>query len=243
MKKFLLFFSLIVFATSSVLAQTKAKPKTSSQELDPFSIIISAGSNWSIFSNPSAAGSTFTQAKQVSGLNFGLAGNWPLVKNLSFQAGLRVSKKGSEVYADTPYYHIKSTSRPIYLQLPVGLEYTYKLKKDFKLFADFGGYVAKGVGGKTSYSGTSGQLGDEGTIGGNDKIIWGNPNSSGVQPKTFVNMKKFDYGVYGTIGLQYWKIRLAVGYDMGLASIAYSTTSPNTQSKNKSLSFTVGVQF
>lgn len=242
MKKILLFLLLTALATPAVFAQLKAKPKNA-KELEPFSIIVSAGTNWSIFSNPGNSGSSFTQAKQVSGFNIGLTGNWPVAKNLSFQASLRVSKKGSEVYADTPFYHVKSTSRPIYLQLPVGLEYKHSLGKDFSFFINAGGYIAKGVGGKTSYSGTSGQLGAEGAVGGNDKIIWGDPKSANVQAKTFVNMKKYDYGVYGAVGLQYWKIRLAFGYELGLANIGYDTNSPNTESKNRSVSLTVGVQF
>jgi len=240
MKKFLIFSLLIVLVASSVNAQVKAKPK---EELDPFSIIISAGSNWSIFSNPQTAGTTFTQAKQVTGFNIGLAGDWPLIKNLSLQVGLRLSMKGSRVYADTPYYHVFSTSRPSYLQIPVGLEYTYKLDKGFKLFAGLGGYIAKGIGGKTSYAGTSGQLGSEGSINGNDKIIWGNPTSTFVQAETFVNMQKFDFGATGTIGIKYWKLRLALSYEQGLANIAYNNSAPNINSKNKSMSLTLGVQF
>lgn len=243
MKKFLFFSLLIVLVASSVSAQVKAKPKK--EELDPFSIIISAGSNFSIFSNPQSAGSSFTQAKQITGFNIGLAGNWPVAKNLAVQAGIRLSMKGSRVYADTPYYHVFSTSRPSYLTLPIGLEYTYKLSKGFKLFGGLGGYIAKGIGGKTSYSGTSGTLGAEGSISGNDKIIWGNPTSSFVQSETFVNMQKFDYGVNGTIGIKYWKLRLALSYELGLANIAYSasTTAPDMNAKNKSMSITLGVQF
>jgi hypothetical protein len=233
---------LIVLVSTSAIAQSKAKPKTS-QPLDPSTIIISVGSNWSIFSNPQTAGSTFTQAKQVSGFNFGITGNWPIIKNVSFQAGLRLTQKGSRVYADTPYFHVFSTSRPLYLQLPAGFEYTYKLDRHFKLFVGLGGYIAKGIGGKTSYSGITGQLGEEVSLSGNDKIIYGNPAASVIQAQTFGNMQKFDFGATGVIGINYWKLRLALGYEEGFSTISYSSTSPNPNSRNKSMSLTVGFQF
>ncbi|HVX51225.1 MAG TPA: outer membrane beta-barrel protein [Chitinophagaceae bacterium] len=242
MKKLVFAGLFIVTIASSALAQVKAKPKTS-QQLDPFTLIVSVGSNWSIFSNPQNGASTFTQAKQVSGFNLGITGNWPFAKNLSFQGGLRLTQKGSRVYADTPYYHVFSTPRPLYLQVPVGLEYTFKLDRNFKLFAGLGGYIAKGIGGKSSYAGIAGLLGEEASINGNDKIIYGNPGSNLIQAQSFGNMQKYDYGVNGVIGLKYWKLRLALGYEQGLANLAYGGTSPNPESKNKSMSLTLGIQF
>ncbi|HWB24014.1 MAG TPA: outer membrane beta-barrel protein [Chitinophagaceae bacterium] len=242
MKKIVFFSLSILLVTSSAFAQSKAKPKTS-QQLDPFTVIVSVGSNWSIFSNPQNSASTFTQAKQVSGFNLGIAGNWPVAKNLALQVGLRMTQKGSRVYADTPYLHVFSTPRPLYLQVPVGFEYTYKLDKNFKLFVGLGGYIAKGIGGKSSYAGIAGQLGEEASVNGNDKIIYGNPTSNLIQAETFGNLQKIDYGVNGIIGIKYWKLRLALGYEQGLATLAYGSTSPNPDSRNKSMSLTVGIQF
>ena len=244
MKKIILFSLFIVLAATQVIAQTKAKPK-SSKELDPFSLIVSASSSWSIFTNPQTAGNTFTQAKQLNGWAFSITGNWPLAKSFDFQAGVKLIQKGSGVNADTPYYHIYSRSRPMYIELPFMLEYTYQLNKDFKLFAGAGVYVAMGAGGKTSYSGTTGQLGVEGSVGGNDKILWGNPGSGYVQPKTYVNMNKFDYGLTGQIGVQYWKIRLSLGYEQGLNNVGYtgSINVPDPNAKNKTIALTLGVKF
>ncbi len=243
MKKFLFFSLFIVLVSSSVVAQTKAKPKSSKDEIDPFSLIITAGSNWSIYSNPANSASAFTQAKQVGGISFSIAGNWPLVKNFSLQVGARLTEKGSRVYADTPYFHIFSTSRPLYLELPIGFEYTHKLNRNFKFFVGVGGYIAEGIGGKTSYSGISGQLGGEASVSGHDKIVWGNPTSTLVQPQTFGDMKKYDYGFTGIAGITYWKLRLALNYEEGLAAIAYGDKTPNPDSKNKTMSLTVGFQF
>lgn len=244
MKKIILFSLFIVVLAAQAFAQTKVKPK-SSKDLDPFSLIVSASTSWSIFSNPQSAGNTFTQAKQLGGWAFGISGNWPIAKSFDFQAGAKLIQKGSGVNADTPYYHVFSRSRPMYLELPVMVEYTYKLNKDFKLFAGAGVYVGMGVGGKTSYSGTSGQLGVEGSINGDDKIIWGNPGSNYVQPKTYVNMNKFDYGLTGQVGVQYWKIRLSLGYEHGLNNVGYtgSTNVPDPNAKNKTIALTLGVKF
>lgn len=244
MKKIIVFSLFIVLAATQVIAQTKAKPK-SSQELDPFSLIVTLGSNYSIFTNPQTAGSTFTQAKQLNGWSIGISGNWPLAKSFDLQVGAKLTQKGSAVNADTPYYHIFSRTRPMYIELPVMIEYTYKLDRNFKLFADAGVYAAMGVGGKTSYSGTSGPLGTEGSISGNDKILWGNPGSGYVQPKTYVNMNKFDFGLIGQVGIQYWKIRLALGYEHGLSNVGYTGSAdvPDPNAKNKTIALTLGVKF
>ena len=241
MKKFILFLLVTLLVSSSVIAQSKAKVKA--KQTDPFSLIISVGSNWSIFSNPNLGHSTLTQAKQVSGFNFGLAGNWPLTNAISFQAGLRLTQKGSRAYADTPYYHVYSTARPLYFQVPVGFVYTHPLSSDFKFFVGAGGYVARGVGGKNSYSGISGTLGEESTVSGNDKILYGNPGSSYAQVQTFSNLQAFDYGVNGVVGIEYWKFRLALGYEEGLTNISYGINTPNPNSKNKSISLTLGFHF
>src|SRR3569833_973200 len=180
MKKFSLFLLVLMVISSGVIAQSKAKTK----QKDPFSFMVAVGSNWSIFTNPQSNGSTFTQAKQVSGYNIGITGNWPISQALSVQAGLRFSQKGSRVYADTPYYHVYSTARPLYLELPLNLVYTYKASKNVRIYAKAGGYAAKGMGGKSSYSGISGSLGSEGLVSGNDKIAYGNPGSTYVQVQT-----------------------------------------------------------
>lgn len=239
MKKFSLFFFVSLLVSSGVIAQSKAKTK----QLDPFSFMISVGSNWSIFTNPQTSGSTFTQAKQVSGFNFGLTGNWPISKAFAVQAGLRLSQKGSRVYADTPYYHVYSTPRPLYLELPVNLVYTYKLSRNTRIYGGVGGYAAKGMGGKNSYSGISGTLGEESLVSGNDKIVYGNPGSTYSQVQTFGNLKKFDFGVGGLLGVEYWKFDFTLGYEEGLSAIAYGANTPNKDSKNRSMSFTLGFHF
>jgi len=239
MKKFISFLLALLVVSSGVIAQSKAK----SQQKDPFSFMVAVGSNWSIFTNPQSSGSSFTQAKQVSGFNIGITGNWPLSQTFSVQAGLRFSQKGSRVYADTPYYHVYSTARPLYLELPVNLVYTYKASKNVRIYAGAGGYAAKGMGGKNSYSGISGVLGSEGFISGNDKIIYGNPGSTYAQVQTFSNLKKFDFGVSALAGVEYWKFDFTLGYQEGLTAIGYGANIPNNESKNRVMNFTLGFHF
>ncbi len=121
--------------------------------------------------------------------------------------------------------------------------YSHKLGSGFTGFIGAGGYIAKGVGGKSSYSGLSGYLGQENTVSGNDKILYGNPGSSYSQVKTFGNLQTYDFGFNALAAVEYWKLRLALTYDGGLTKIAYGSNTPNTESKNKSISLTLGFHF
>jgi hypothetical protein len=147
------------------------------------------------------------------------------------------------VYADTPYYHVYSTPRPVYLEIPVHFVYTYQASKNVRLYAGIGGYVAKGMGGKNSYSGIAGSLGSESLVSGNEKIIYGNPGNSYAQVQTFSNMRSFDYGASGIIGVEYWKFDFTLGYQEGLYPVGYGANVPNKDSKNRVANFTLGFHF
>ncbi len=235
MKKYISLFLLTVLVSSSVIAQSKAKPK----QLDPFTVIFRAAINTSIFSNPSATNTAFTHARQIGGFSFGISGNWPLTPVLSFQPGIKITSKGSYADADTAYYHVSAAVKPVYLEVPLNLVAKYQLQHNVYIYVGAGPYVAKGVGGKNNYTGTSGVLGSDAPFSGSDKIIYGN-HGTPTYAETFGNMQSFDFGANALVGIQYWKFSLSLDFDMGLTNISYGGLTPNSGSQNRSLSLSLG---
>jgi hypothetical protein len=181
-------------------------------------------------------------AKTLSSFQAGFIGDLSLGKFVSLQPGLLVTGKGSKTQSGEPtdanYY--KATTNPIYLEVPLNLVFKFGTADGPNFFAGAGPYLAIGIAGKNKtegkFIGTS--FSDE------SNIEWSNDDPTTFDYEEgagFGIMKRFDYGLNGTAGIDLKKAVLSVNYGLGLAKLqSGSDSSDDENNKHRVLSFTIG---
>lgn len=228
MKLKLLSFLLFVAVAAGVNAQNSA-------------VFLKAGLN---LANVSISDNgTVDDAKMLPSFHAGLQGDFTLVKNvLSLQPGLFFTGKGSKTQAgnttDANYY--RATSNPMYIEVPVNVVLKLPLSdKTSKFFVGAGPYGAMGVAGKNKAEGKIFGV----AFNSNKKIEFSNddPTTSQEEGAGFGIMRRFDYGVNGTIGFEGETMMFSVNYGLGLAKLqSGANSSADNNNKHRVLSFTVG---
>ena len=180
-------------------------------------------------------------ANMLVSFHAGIQGDFPIASFLSLQPGFFVAGKGSKTQvgntSDANYY--RATTNPIYLEVPLNLVFKAPLEKDVKFFAGAGPYAAVGIAGKRKAEGKIFGV----AFSSNDNIEFSNddPTTSGEEGAGFGVLKRFDYGLNGTAGLEGKKMIFSVNYGLGLAKLQSGTNSnTDEQNKHRVLSFTVG---
>jgi hypothetical protein len=181
-------------------------------------------------------------AKTLSSFQAGFIGDLSLGKFVSLQPGLLVTGKGSKTQSGEPtdanYY--KATTNPIYLEVPLNLVFKFGTADGPNFFAGAGPYLAIGIAGKNKtegkFIGTS--FSDE------SNIEWSNDDPTTFDYEEgagFGIMKRFDYGLNGTAGIDLKKAVLSVNYGLGLAKLQSGSESADDENnKHRVLSFTIG---
>jgi hypothetical protein len=181
-------------------------------------------------------------AKTLSSFQAGIIGDLSLGKFVSLQPGLLVTGKGSKTQSGEPsdanYY--KATTNPIYLEVPLNLVFKFGAADGPNFFAGAGPYLAIGIAGKNK---TEGKF--IGTSFSNESNIeWSNDDPTTLDYEEgagFGMMKRFDYGLNGTAGIDLKKAVLSVNYGWGLAKLqSGSNSSEDDNNKHRVLSFTLG---
>ena len=179
-------------------------------------------------------------AKMLTSFQVGILGDIPVGSILYFQPGLLFTGKGTKTQSGTEgsanWY--KATTNPYYLELPATL--ILKSPGDVKFFGGAGPYIAMGIAGKNKIEGAF-----FGTPFKSEKSIdW-----SSDDPTTLNNeegtglgiMRRFDYGINGTVGVEGKSAVFSVNYGWGLAKLqSGSNSSQDNNNKHRVLSFTVG---
>ncbi len=186
------------------------------------------------------------EANQLTSFQVGVLKDFKLGTSLlNLQTGLLYTGKGSKVQSGTEgqsgYY--RQSFNPRYLELPLNLVGKLPLGKTARIFVGAGPYVAVGIGGSVE---TEGNL-----LGAN--YSWeGDIEFSDDDPTTFNNeegsgfgiVRRFDYGLNGTVGLEGKTFVLGANYGLGLAKLQSGTTSgADNNNKHRVLSFTLGYKF
>lgn len=181
-------------------------------------------------------------AKMLASFQAGIIGDIHLADFVSLQPGLLVTGKGSKTQSGNPsdanYY--KATSNPIYIEVPLNLVLKAPMGDDTKFFAGAGPYLAIGVAGKNK---TEGKI-----LGGGftseKNIEWSNDDPTTLNYEEgagFGIMKRFDYGLNGTAGIETKNVVLSANYGLGLAKLqSGSNSSEDDKNKHRVLSFTIG---
>jgi hypothetical protein len=182
------------------------------------------------------------EANALVSFHVGMLADLPLNKFLSVQPSLLFTGKGAKTQSgntnDPTYF--KATSNPYYIELPVNLVVRVPLANEGSaFFAGAGPYIAMGVAGKNKA---------EGKIFGfafdsENSIDFSNddPATGGEEGAGLGIMRRFDYGLNGTVGLTLNNLLLSVNYGHGLAKLQSGTdNSENDKNKHRVLSFSVG---
>jgi hypothetical protein len=187
------------------------------------------------------------EANQITSFQFGVVGNLKLGTSLlSLQPGILYTGKGAKVQKGTGGQsgYFKQTFNPRYIEVPVNLVFKAPLGKSAGVFLGAGPYAAVGIGGNVKTEGTN--------------ILRQNYNRerdikfSSDDPTTFNEeegaglgvVRRFDYGLNGTVGIEGTTYVLGLNYGLGLAKLqSGSNSGADNNNKHRVLSVTLGFKF
>jgi len=180
-------------------------------------------------------------AKNLASFQAGFIGDVSLGQFIALQPGLLVSGKGSKTQSGetTDANYFKATTNPIYLEVPLNLVFKFGANGGPNFFAGAGPYLAIGIAGKNKtegkFFGTS--------FRSEDDIIWSDDDPTTLNYEEgagFGIMKRFDYGLNGTAGIDLKKAVISVNYGLGLAKLQSGSDNEDDLNKHRVLSFTIG---
>lgn len=180
-------------------------------------------------------------AKMLTSFQVGVIGDFNLTSFLAIQPGLLFTGKGTKTQSgnegDANFY--RATSNPYYLELPVNLVFKTPTGPT-RFFAGAGPYIAMGIAGKNKVSGSV--LGT--SYSSEEKIKWSNDDPSTLNEEEgsgFGILKRFDYGLNGTLGIEAGNLVISANYGLGLAKLQSGNGSgDDNNNKHRVLSFTLG---
>lgn len=181
-------------------------------------------------------------AKMLASFQVGIIGDIPVAGILHFQPGLVFTGKGtkSQSGAEGSANWYRATTNPYYIEMPL----SFILKSPtgpVKFFGGAGPYLAVGIAGKNKVKGAV-----FGTSFNSEKSIeWSNDNPTTLNTDEgagFGIMKRFDYGLNGTVGIEGRAALFSVNYGWGLAKLQSGSDNSDNDNKHRVLSFTLGLK-
>lgn len=183
-------------------------------------------------------------AKMLTSFHLGIIGDFHLGSIVYLQPGILYTGKGSKTQSGDPSSanYSKATSNPSYIEVPVNLVFKTPSISNTRFFFGAGPYFAVGV---------SGKIKNEGKILGisynNEKDIeFSNDDPTTLEYEEgagFGVIKRFDYGLNGTAGIEGKSLTFSANYGLGLAKLqSGSNSSADNNNKHRVLSFTVGIK-
>ena len=184
---------------------------------------------------------------QLTSFHVGVIGDVKIGASfLSLQPGLLFTGKGSKIQEGTAgqsgYY--KQTFNPRYLEVPVNLVFKAPIGNSARFFVGAGPYAAIGIGGKVTTEGTN-ILGQ--TYSHENDIQFSNDDPTTFNKEEGAGLglvRRFDYGLNGTTGIEGKSMVVGVNYGLGLAKLqSGSNSDDDNNNKHRVLSFTLGFKF
>lgn len=183
-------------------------------------------------------------ANSLTSFQVGFVGDLALPGNvLSIQPGILFTGKGSKIQRGTANEngYFKQTSNPMYIEVPVNLVFKVPMGTSSRFFAGAGPYLGVGIAGKNKTEGRT-LLGT--TYSSERDIEFSDDDPTTLSEEEGVGfgvMKRFDYGLNATAGIEGNSIVLGVNYGYGLAKLqSGSNNNEDNNNKHRVLSFTVG---
>ncbi len=181
--------------------------------------------------------------KTLPSFHAGLVADLPIGRFFSIQPGVLFTGKGAKLESGSTsgsnWY--RSTTRPYYVEVPVTAVVKLPLGDQSSFFFGAGPYLGIGVGGKNRVEGQVGGV----SFSRSNKIQFSNddPFTSTEEGAGYNIMRRFDYGLNGTVGVESKFAVFSVNYGLGLAKLQSGTSSSDDAlNKYRVLSFSVGVK-
>lgn len=180
--------------------------------------------------------------KMLTSFQVGFTGDVKILPFLYFQPGILFTGKGSKTESgattDPSYY--RATTNPYYIEIPAN--FVLKTPGPIKFFAGAGPYLAIGIAGQNKVEGKF--LGA--SFNSSKDIEWSNDDPTTLDYEEGAGygiLKRFDYGLNGTAGIQTANIVLSLNYGLGLAKLqSGSNSGADNNNKHRVLSLTVGIK-
>ena len=188
----------------TLLALMSLVIESNGQTLKPISLGVKAGIT--------LATSSIDQYEMGFGLASGIIVDYNISRNLFVRSGLDFMMKGGklDVYNEQSsgannivWNNRYSRIHLNYLQIPVMIGYRTAVADQVNLFATGGLYAAYGVFGSGKYRYTTNMPGKENEDSKYDSF-------------SDLRLKKFDFGLVGSFGVEYGSSFISVGYEYGL---------------------------
>lgn len=190
-------------------------PVIASAQYNPITIGIKGGVNISNF-----GGESLKDTDGKIGFTGGVLLDYNVDEVFFIRTGLDFTTKG----AKQTKAGIEHTYNPMYLQIPIHAGYKMPFTRSFRCLLHAGPYFAYGVGGKTKSN-----------VSGTDETstdFFGSEENGGH--------KKIDFGLGLAVGIEYGKIGIELGYDLGLVNISHKK---DEKIKNMNAFLTLGYKF
>lgn len=194
------------------------------------SAILRGGINLANVSNNDDGG--YNDNRMLPSFQVGIIGDLNLTEFLAIQPGILYTGKGIKWESNTQ----KLQLNPRYVEIPLNLVFKTPTG-NAKFFVGAGPYVAMGVGGKFKA---------DGLINFEEKIRFSDddPLTSDEEGAGAFIMRRFDYGLNGTVGIEASNLVISANYGLGLAKLQSGSNSSSDQNnKHRVLSFTLGFKF
>lgn len=192
--------------------------------------ILRGGVNLANVSNNDEGG--YDDNRMLTSFQVGVIGDLNITEFLAIQPGILYTGKGIKWENNTQ----KLQLNPRYIEVPVNLVFKTPTGAA-KFFVGAGPYVAMGVGGKFK---ADGLLNFEENIQFSDD----DPLTSEEEGAGAFIMRRFDYGLNGTVGIEASNLVISANYGLGLAKLQSGSNSSNDQNnKHRVLSLTLGFKF
>lgn len=219
-------FILLAISTSTVIAQKS-------------SAILRGGLNLANVSTKSDG--TADEANILTTFQVGIVGDLPVTSFFYIQPGILFTGKGSKAQSGQPTdaNYFRSEVNPYYIEVPVNLVLKAPIGGGAKFFAGAGPYVAIGIAGNRKLDYKIANV----AFSRKDKINFSNddPTTGGEEGAGFGILKRFDYGLNGTVGIEGKTVSISANYGLGLAKLQSGTTNgEDNNNKHRVLSFTIG---
>jgi len=181
-------------------------------------------------------------ANMLTSFHVGILGDVHIASILHLQPGIFFTGKGSKIEIGRPEenFYVKQTSNPFYIEVPINLVIKLPFNDESHFFFGAGPYGAIGIAGKakTDKKVLSFSSHTEKSIefSNDDPTTFGEDEGTG-----FGVLKRFDYGLNGTVGVEGKKVVLSAGYGLGLAKLqSGSDSNADNNNKHRVLSFSLG---
>jgi hypothetical protein len=172
-------------------------------------------------------------SNNLSTFNAGFIGDLPLNDMFSLQSGLFLQGKGAKATGDNYTYKF----RPYYLQVPLNFAVKVPIGADSRFFIAAGPFVSMGLFGKATYESTVAGV----TTTVKRDIKFESIDGTDEDDARLDRLKRWEFGINGTAGVEAGRFLVGVTYDWGLSKINQVYDNQNNDAnKYRTLSLNVG---